>query len=67
MLIFVIFSLLCFYGIFMASWIVKKEILLFLYDVQYTILMDNKKKLMKQTETRNPENEKGQDWSATIS
>lgn len=45
----------------------KKEILLFLYDVQYTILMDNKKKLMKQTETRNPESEKGQDWSATIS
>lgn len=67
LLIFVIFSLLCFYGIFMASWIVKKEILLFLYDMQYMILMENKKKQMKQTEARNLENEKGQDWSATIS
>ena len=46
---------------FMAGWVVKKEILLFLYDMQYMILMENRKKQMKQTETRNSENEKGQD------
>ena len=59
MLILVIFFLLCFYGMFMAGWIVKKEILLFLYDMQYMILMENKKKQMKRTEARNSENEKG--------
>ena len=67
LLILVIFFLLCFYGMFMAGWIVKKEILLFLYDMQYMILMENTKKQMKQTEARNSENEKGQDWSATVS
>lgn len=52
---------------FMAGWIVKKEILLFLYDMRYMILMENKKKQVKQTEARNSEDEKGQDWSATVS
>ena len=61
LLILVIFFLLYFYGMFMAGWIMKKEILLFLYDMQYMILMENRKKQMKQTETRNSENEKGQD------
>lgn len=61
LLILVIFFLLCFYSMFMAGWVVKKEILLFLYDMQYMILMENRKKQMKQTETRNSENEKGQD------
>lgn len=67
LLILVIFFLLCFYGMFMAGWIVKKEILLFLYDMQYMIMMEDKKKQMKQTETRNSGDEKGQDWSATVS
>lgn len=57
LLILVIFFLLCFYGVFMAGWIVKKEILLFLYDMQYMILRGNKKKQMKQTEAINAEDE----------
>lgn len=58
LLILVMFFLFCFYGIFMASWIVKSEILLFLYDMRYKILVQNKQNQMKQDTDQKSDSEK---------